>query len=195
MLGVSEEAINSPQICHGHGSRSRTLGDSGRHETLVGTASANAPIPGKNAKGMTDFATRAAPNRNGGTRRPYPKWRFSNESHRNEPAQAPPSDSALDLGVKVEERVDAQPKLRLDLLPRSFQNMHGDMRFVAILQRNRSLAYTCYLIGGQQPHSIDQRQICHKSLFHQSRSPHRVPPQAVPHAQGMNPFAFAAHLH
>ena len=87
----------------------------------------------------------------------------------------------LDLRIEVEERVDAHAQLRLDLLPASFQHMHGDMRFIAVLQRYGRLAHLCYLVRREQPHSIHQRQICH-SLNSCTKAP-------------FESFSPAAHLH
>jgi len=59
--------------------------------------------------------------------------------------------SALDFREEIEKRVDALSQLRLDLLPRAFQIMHGDARRVSIFQLDRCLAYLFNLIGGQEP--------------------------------------------
>ncbi len=63
----------------------------------------------------------------------------------------------LNLGVEVEEGVEAHFELGLDLLAAAFEDVHGDARLVAILQGDWSVAHLCYLVGGQQSHSIDQR--------------------------------------
>jgi hypothetical protein len=55
------------------------------------------------------------------------------------------------LWEKIEERVDALSQLRLDLLPRAFQIMHGYARRVAVFQLNGSLAHLLNFIGGQEP--------------------------------------------
>ncbi len=41
--------------------------------------------------------------------------------------------SGSDFWIKVEERVDAEPQLRLNLFARAFEHMHGAVRLVAIL--------------------------------------------------------------
>jgi hypothetical protein len=59
-----------------------------------------------------------------------------------------------DLWVKVEKRVDAQPKLRFDLFSAALENVHRHVRFVAVFQDDWSLTDRRNLIRRQQPHSI-----------------------------------------
>jgi hypothetical protein len=59
--------------------------------------------------------------------------------------------SVLDLRKKIEERIDALPQLRLNLLPRALQNMHGDTSRIAVFQLDRSVVYRLNFIGGQKP--------------------------------------------
>ena len=87
----------------------------------------------------------------------------------------------LDLRIEVEERVDAQPQLRLDLLAAAFQHMHRDVSLVAVLQRYGRLAHLCYLVRREQPHTVNQCQICH-SLNSCTKAP-------------FESFSPAAHLH
>jgi hypothetical protein len=63
----------------------------------------------------------------------------------------------LDLGVEVEEGVQAHFELGFDLLAASLEDVHGDVGLIAVFECDWSIAHLCYLIGGQQPHSIDQR--------------------------------------
>lgn len=68
----------------------------------------------------------------------------------------------LNLWIEIEESVDAHTKLGLDLLSAALEHMHSDMRFIAILQRDRCIAHCRDFICGQQPHSVNQREICHR---------------------------------
>ena len=70
---------------------------------------------------------------------------------------------ALDFGIEVEESVYAHAELSFDLFAAAFKDMHGDVSLVAIVQGYGRFAHRCHLIGRQQPHSIDQRKICHSS--------------------------------
>ena len=65
--------------------------------------------------------------------------------------------AVLDLGVEVEEGVEAHFELPFDLLAAAFEDVHGDACLVAVFQGDWSIAHLCYLVGWQQPHSIDQR--------------------------------------
>ena len=58
---------------------------------------------------------------------------------------------ALYFGEEIEERIDALSQLRLDLLPRAFQIVHGDARRVAVFQLNGSFAHLLNFIGRQEP--------------------------------------------
>ena len=69
--------------------------------------------------------------------------------------------AVLDLGVEVEEGVEAHFELPFDLLAAAFEDVHGDTRLVAVLQGDWSVAHRCYLVGGQQSHSVNQCQVCH----------------------------------
>lgn len=49
-------------------------------------------------------------------------------------------NSRLDFGVEVEEGVDGVAELGLDLLAAAFQDMHGDVGLVAVLEVHRRFA-------------------------------------------------------
>ncbi len=74
---------------------------------------------------------------------------------------------ALDLGVEIEEGVEAQLQLVFDGFAASFEDVHGYVSFVAVFELDGSIADLGDLIGGQQTHAIDQCEICH--------SPHCLP--------------------
>jgi hypothetical protein len=86
----------------------------------------------------------------------------SGESRENalRPAQLP-----LDLGVEIEERFQACTQLLFDLFLAAFEHVHGDVGLPAILEFDRSLTYLGHNLGGQQPHAINQRQICHGMIL------------------------------
>src|SRR6266702_3334961 len=65
------------------------------------------------------------------------------------------SQRHLDFGVEVEEGVEAHFELGFDLLAASLEDVHGDVGLMAVLERDWSFAHLCYLVGGEQPHSID----------------------------------------
>src|SRR5579871_3865698 len=69
--------------------------------------------------------------------------------------------AVLDLGVEVEEGVEAHFELPFDLLAAAFEDVHGDARLVSVLQGDWGVTNLCYLVGGQQSPSVDQRQVCH----------------------------------
>jgi hypothetical protein len=70
----------------------------------------------------------------------------------------------LNLRVKIEERIQTHTQLGFNLLPASFEDMHRYSGRVSVLQSDWSVAHLCYLVGWQQPHSINQCQVCHKSI-------------------------------
>ena len=55
-------------------------------------------------------------------------------------AELIPPPSRSDLRIKIEKRIQALLELGLDLLPRALQQVHGHVRFVAILQLQRRVA-------------------------------------------------------
>lgn len=57
-------------------------------------------------------------------------------------------DLSLDLGIKVEKRLQALPQLLFDFIFRPIEHVHGDPRVVSILQLDRSIADFCDLFGG-----------------------------------------------
>jgi hypothetical protein len=67
----------------------------------------------------------------------------------------------LDFRVEVEEGVEARLKLLLDLLPASFEHVHGDVSFTAIVQLQRGISNFGEFVRREKPHSIDQGEICH----------------------------------
>ncbi len=54
----------------------------------------------------------------------------------------------LDLRVEVEECLNRELQLRLNLFPAAFQDVHGDLRLVAILQLHRSRLHGSHLVRG-----------------------------------------------
>jgi hypothetical protein len=54
----------------------------------------------------------------------------------------------LNLGVEVEEGVEAHLELLFDLFTAAFEDVHGDACLVAILQGDWSITHFCYLVGG-----------------------------------------------
>lgn len=67
----------------------------------------------------------------------------------------------LDFGIEIEEGIDAHAELSFDLFAAAFEDVHGNVGLVAIVQGYGRFAHGCHLISRQQPHSIDQRKICH----------------------------------
>jgi hypothetical protein len=63
----------------------------------------------------------------------------------------------LNFRIKVEEGIEAHAELSFDLLATSFKDVHGDSGFISVFEGDWSVAHLCYLVGWQQPHSIDQR--------------------------------------
>jgi hypothetical protein len=71
----------------------------------------------------------------------------------------------LSFRIEVEERFDAEPQLRLDLLAAAFEHMHRHPGLIAVLQLHRSFAHACQFIRRQQPHSIHHHKIRHASIL------------------------------
>ena len=80
-----------------------------------------------------------------------------------EPKMGHPNSSGRrsDFGVEVEEGVDAEAELGLDLFAAALEHVHGDVSLVAVLEGDGRVADCRDFIGGQQPHSVDKREICH----------------------------------
>ena len=55
----------------------------------------------------------------------------------------------LDLGVEIEERLQACTKLFFDLLFTAFEHVHSDVRLPSIGEFHRSLADLNHIFGGQ----------------------------------------------
>ncbi len=94
------------------------------------------------------------------------------------------SRNSSDLGEKVEKRIDTLPQLRLDLLPRTLQDVHRHACLVAILQRHRGVTYAGDLVCRQQPHAIHQGQVCHTVMVKPRLHPPsglRIPCMPFPH--------------
>jgi len=53
------------------------------------------------------------------------------------------------------------PELGLDALAATLQDVHGYLRLISILERNRSRTDALYLVCRQQTHTVNQYQICH----------------------------------
>jgi hypothetical protein len=75
------------------------------------------------------------------------------------------SQPGLNLGIKVKERINAVPKLRLNPLATAFHNMHRHLGLMPILQLDRGSLHRLNLIRRQQPQSIHQYQISHISIL------------------------------
>src|SRR6185369_2830823 len=77
----------------------------------------------------------------------------------------------LNFRIKLKESVQRLFKLRPNFLFPALQQMHGDMRFFFVLQADFGLADSFDLIGGQEPHSVNQRKFSHGSTIALSRTP------------------------
>lgn len=66
-----------------------------------------------------------------------------------------------DLRVEIEERVEALPKLLLNVLARTLQNMHRDVSFVTVGQLQGRVVNFGHLALGEQTQTVDQSQIRH----------------------------------
>lgn len=75
----------------------------------------------------------------------------------------------LDLGIKIKKSLQACTKLLLDLLFTALKDVHGDVRLSSIREFHWSLADLDHVFGGKQPHTVNQRQICHTSILRRSR--------------------------
>ena len=73
--------------------------------------------------------------------------------------------AGLDLGVEVEEGVDAEAQLGLDLLAAALEHVHGHAGLIAVLQLYRSVVDLDDLIRGQQTHSVHHYEICHAAIL------------------------------
>jgi hypothetical protein len=71
----------------------------------------------------------------------------------------------LDLGIEVEEGLDALPQLVLDLFPASLQHVHGHVGLFAVFERHQGIAYFDRFLGRKQPHAVNQCQICHAAIL------------------------------
>jgi len=59
------------------------------------------------------------------------------------------------LRIKIEERFRARPQLLLDVFFAAFQNVHGHVRGLAVLQCKGGVFDGSQFVGRQQSHSID----------------------------------------
>ena len=73
--------------------------------------------------------------------------------------------TGLDLGVEVEEGLDALAQLVLDLFPAPLQDVHGYMRLFAALEGYQGVAYFDRFLGREQSHAVDQCEICHAVIL------------------------------
>src|SRR5271168_3086072 len=71
----------------------------------------------------------------------------------------------LDLGIKVEEGLDALAQLVLDFFPASLEHVHGHVGLFAVLERHQGVAHFYRLLGRKQPHAVNQSQICHAAIL------------------------------
>ena len=72
----------------------------------------------------------------------------------------------LDLWVKVEKGVQAHFELSFDRFAASLEDVHGDMRLVAVFELDRSLAHFRDLVCRKKSHAVYQCQVCHSSILH-----------------------------
>ena len=77
------------------------------------------------------------------------------------------SDS--DFRVKIEKRLQARAQLFFDGFFTALEHMHCDVSFVAVCQLHGSLPDFHYILRRQQPHAVNQCQICHKKILSLSR--------------------------
>ena len=66
-----------------------------------------------------------------------------------------------DLGIEIEERFQAGVQLLFDIFLAALEYVHGDVGFPAIREFHGSLPHLGHILRRQQPHAVDQRQICH----------------------------------
>jgi thioredoxin reductase (NADPH) len=83
------------------------------------------------------------------------------------------------LRIKVEERIDAVPQLRFNLLPAAFEHVHGDARLFAVLQSHRRIVNLRNFICRKQTHSIHHHKICHPLIVSPSENVHLVPSRSA----------------
>jgi hypothetical protein len=75
------------------------------------------------------------------------------------------SYARLDLGVEVEEGFDALAQLVLDLFPASLKHVHGYVCLFAVFQCYQGIAHFDRFLRREQPHAVDQCQICHAVIL------------------------------
>lgn len=71
------------------------------------------------------------------------------------------------LRVEIEECFETCLQLFLNLILAAFEHMHSDVRLAAIFEFYGRIPQFSNLLRGQQPQSINQRQICHVSFYPQ----------------------------
>src|SRR5271163_818311 len=81
----------------------------------------------------------------------------------------------LNLRVKLEKRVQRLLQLGADFFFAAVDQMHGDVRGLAVLQLDLRLADAFNFVGGQQSHAVDQGEFrhdyCLTSTYVRSKSP------------------------
>jgi hypothetical protein len=75
-----------------------------------------------------------------------------------------PVPGASDFGIKIEERVQAGFELLLDLLPASFEHVHGDVRLASVLQLQSGVVNFRDFLRRKQPQPVNQSEICHEFI-------------------------------
>ena len=70
--------------------------------------------------------------------------------------------SGSDLGIEVEEGVEAALELVFDLLAGALDGVHGDVGLVAVGQLEGGVGDFGDFALGEQPHSVDKSQIRHR---------------------------------
>ena len=53
----------------------------------------------------------------------------------------------------------------------AFEDVHGNVRVATVLELEGSVTYLEDFVGGQQPHSINQRQIRHEAILTAAHPP------------------------
>ncbi len=83
-------------------------------------------------------------------------------SQRKLDAETASYEGSLDLRVEIEKGVEAHLELLFDLFAAALKNVHGDVGFVAVFQRDGRVTDLRDFVFGKKSHSIDQCQVCHR---------------------------------
>jgi hypothetical protein len=69
----------------------------------------------------------------------------------------------LDFGIELEEGIEGLLELAADFLFAAFNEMHGDVRGVAVLELDGGVGQLLDFIGRDQAQAVDQSEFCHTS--------------------------------